>query len=148
MKFVIQYTFFVIVLLNGCTQTNKLANKNVCGIYGWREYSKIKSEEKICYRQIVLIEDSTFTYSFIEGALRVKTIGTWQLIDNKLILTNNNNSINKVNCNQDTTAYFLKKELDFRNNRLYEKQIQKGKGIRKNYYEKLMRDKKPVGNKG
>jgi hypothetical protein len=147
MKFVIQYTFFVIVLLNGCTQTNKLANKNVCGIYCWKEYPKIKSEGKVCSRQIVLNEDSTFAYSFIEGTLRVKTIGTWQLIDNKLILFNDINSINEVNFDQDTSAYFLKKVFGFRNNRLYEKQIQKCKGNRKNYYEKLMRDKKPVGNK-
>lgn len=147
MKFAIFYTFFLIALCSGCAQTNMLTNKSVCGIYCWKEYPKIKSEGKVYSRQIVLNEDSTFAYTYIEDTLSVKRIGTWQLIDNKLIL-NNNIFFNEVNIDRDTATSFLKKELYFRNNRLYEKQTQTGKGIRKNYYEKLMRDKKPMGNKG
>ena len=134
------------LLLTCCFTTNKLDISEIPGIYSWHEYKKSRPDIIVCFRQIKLFEDSTFTYFSLEGKQRTKTSGTWHFNYNKIILRSEPNPRSETKSVDDSLSYFKNKEFYFIKNRLYDREIKKEKGIKKNYYQKMEPDTKPVCN--
>jgi len=146
MRIKILLLFYLLLLLTYCSTTNKLDVSKLPGIYSWDAFEKSETDIILCFRQIKLFEDSTFTYFVLEGKQSIKISGIWHFNNNTIILRSEPNPSNVIKSADDSLYYFDDKALYFYQNRLYDREIKKGKGIRKNYYEKLERDHTPAGN--
>jgi len=138
--------FSFLFLFSGCITTSKLDTSVIPDTYTWHGYNKSNPALIESIRQIRLFEDSTFTYFSIEGKQRVKTSGTWHFNYNKITLRSEPNPRSEIKSVDDSLSYFKNKDFYFNKDRLYDREIKKGKGIKKNYYQKIERDTKPVCN--
>ena len=148
MRIKILLFIYLLLLLTCCVTTNKFNISELPGIYTWHECKNSEHDIIVCFRQVKLFEDSTFTYFGLEGKQRVKTSGIWHFNNNKIILISEPNPRSVVKSVDDSINYFNNKALYFDQNRLYDREIKKGKGIRRNYYQKMERDNEPVCNTG
>jgi len=101
-NYIMTILFLVLTLIGGCKTGKDLDQTQIFGKYQWNGVYGIASN-------ITLNKDNTFVYHWQEGLIEGKTLGTWHLQENNILILNSERQEEKRKAYE--ISYFQKSNI-------------------------------------